>query len=71
MGVLERCYEHFDLPVTAHRLAAVRAWTERDRAQHSAGPRHRYDLAEIDMDYAAIDAVMRPYIERYGVQLER
>ena len=71
IGAVERCYEHFSLPLTRRRLTAIRAWMEQDREKHTKGPRHRYSLSDIDLDYASIDAAMGAYIERYSVQLER
>ncbi len=71
IALFEDCYRHFGIEVTPERVAAVRDWMEADRSDHAKGPKHKYALSDIGMDYAQIDAAMGEYIEQSGVQLER
>lgn len=71
MAVVKRIYAHFDLPLPAEREAAMKAWLQRDVAEHAGAHRHSYQLEDYGLDHARVDAVLGDYIRACGVQLER
>lgn len=64
--ILEQLYAFLGEPLTEEARAGMRAWRENaPREKHGA---HTYDLAEFDIDLAALRERFRFYSDRFGVQ---
>jgi hypothetical protein len=68
LGVLERLYAAWDLPVTPAFRAALNAYLA---ARHNdRTPGHDYSFADTGLDLATHRALVAPYQERFGVPSE-
>jgi hypothetical protein len=68
VGVVERLYASWDLPVTDGFRAALDAYLA---ARHSErAVRHDYSFADTGLDLAEHRALVGPYMERFGVPAE-
>jgi hypothetical protein len=68
IGVVERLYERWDLPITATFRAALEAYVA---ARHSdRTPGHDYSFADTGLDLATHRALVAPYQARFGVPSE-
>ncbi|MBW2274089.1 MAG: sulfotransferase [Deltaproteobacteria bacterium] len=67
LHVVERIYEHFDMPVEASARSAFEAHTDANpKGKHG---KHKYALEEYGLDAEAVRRRFAPYIERFGIEL--
>jgi hypothetical protein len=68
LGVIERLYASWDLPVTPEFRSALDAYLAARHANRTGG--HDYSFADTGLDLATHRALVAPYQERYGVPSE-
>ncbi len=68
IGVIERLYAGWDLPVTPAFRAALESYLAARHTDRTSG--HDYSFADTGLDLAAQRALVAPYQERFGVPSE-
>ena len=68
LGIIERLYASWDLPVTSDFRKALDAYLEARHAGRTSG--HDYSFADTGLDLATHRGLVAPYQERYGVPSE-
>jgi hypothetical protein len=68
LGIIERLYASWDLPVTPDFRKALDAYLEARHAGRTSG--HDYSFADTGLDLATHRGLVAPYQERYGVPSE-
>ncbi len=68
MGVIERLYDGWGLPITPEFRGALEAYLAARHNERST--RHDYSFADTGLDLAEHRALVGPYMERFGVPTE-
>ena len=68
LGIVERLYAGWDLPLTPEFRAALDAYLAARHTDRAGG--HDYSFADTGLDLATHRALVAPYQERYGVPSE-